>query len=66
MFSRLPFATIGLILVNLVVFILTWGALDDGLEREQESRSRVVHYYVEHDYLSREPENRGQALTLDT
>ncbi len=51
MFSKLPFATIGLILLNVVVFILTWGTLDEGLEREQESRSRVVHYYVEHDYL---------------
>ena len=51
MFSRLPFATIGLILVNVVVFILTWGSLDEGLEREQESRSRVIHYYVDHDYL---------------
>ena len=51
MFSKLPFATIGLILLNVVVFILTWGGLDDGLERVQESRSRVVHYYVEHDYL---------------
>lgn len=50
-FSRLPFATIGLILVNVAVFILTWGSIDDGLEREQELRSGVVHYYVEHDYL---------------
>ncbi len=51
MVSKLPFATIGLILINVIVFILTWGALDEGLEREQESLSRVVHYYDEHDYL---------------
>ncbi len=64
-FSRLPFATIGLILVNMVVFFFTWGAMDEGLELEKEARARVVHYYVEHDYLEVPEEMLAQFPKVD-
>lgn len=49
--SRLPFATISLIALNILAYLLLLGFSNTDEEALEAARERVVEYHAEHDYL---------------